>query len=233
LIEGDDTIAAGIEKTARVPVAASARASMHEQRGLAARVAALLVINAVPVSDVEIAGGVGLDRRVQLLRAGLRPLVQRAFLSFGRSSRARPQAAAASKHAPGRGPSPPGRSRASTAQFGTFGTFRRRLETAGTAMQNGAPPYRPVCCPPCSAVRGLRRASAAAARNLETETLADERDDRLSGTDQAVRHPIGRRRPELQSRARRGARVPRTQRRRQDDDDAYRSEERRVRQGGR
>src|SRR5690606_22486289 len=55
-----------------------------EQRGLAARIPALLVVDAVSVADVEIAGLKGLDRRIQLPRARLHPLVQVGSCASGR-----------------------------------------------------------------------------------------------------------------------------------------------------
>jgi hypothetical protein len=53
LIEDHYPIAVGIEEAPRVHVAAAAGPSVHEQRGLAARIAGLLVVDLVPGADLE------------------------------------------------------------------------------------------------------------------------------------------------------------------------------------
>src|SRR5688572_25399524 len=64
LVEDDDPIASGIEKSPRVDVAAAARPAVHEHGGLARRVTRLLVVHLVAVSDREIARVERLDRRI-------------------------------------------------------------------------------------------------------------------------------------------------------------------------
>ena len=53
-----------------VGVEAAARAAMQEDGRLSLRIAAHLPIDAVPVADVEHAGIVGLDRRIEAAKLG-------------------------------------------------------------------------------------------------------------------------------------------------------------------
>ena len=62
LIEDHDPIAVGIEEASRIHVAAAAGAAVHEQRGLAARVPRLLVVDLVSRADVKKARVERLDR---------------------------------------------------------------------------------------------------------------------------------------------------------------------------
>ena len=64
LIEHDDAVAGGIEEPPRIDVAAAAGTAVHEHRGLAARVARLLVVHLVAVADGEVAAVERFDRRI-------------------------------------------------------------------------------------------------------------------------------------------------------------------------
>src|SRR5262245_37148879 len=70
LIEQHDAVGGRIEEAARPVVAAGARPAMHEHCGLAARVAAFLVVNLVHIGYAQITGRVRLDGRVQRFRPG-------------------------------------------------------------------------------------------------------------------------------------------------------------------
>src|SRR5690606_37259463 len=76
LIERNDAIAARIEEAPGISVAAAARPSVQEQGGSAARIAGLLIVDPMPVADVEIPRVVRLEGTIELLRGRLRPLVQ-------------------------------------------------------------------------------------------------------------------------------------------------------------
>src|SRR5690606_7720026 len=120
LVERDDSIAPRVEEAPRVPVSAPARSAVHEQRGLAARIAALLVIDAVSVADVEIAGLERLDRRIQLPRARPCPLVQ-------------PDSSAREPKAHGGGERPPLRKHATRPE--TLATSRPSQPVSPTALR--------------------------------------------------------------------------------------------------
>ena len=65
LVEQGDVVARGIELAAMIGAAAGAGAAMQHHRRLALRIAALLPVERVAVADVEPAGPVGLDRRIE------------------------------------------------------------------------------------------------------------------------------------------------------------------------
>ncbi|MPM56844.1 hypothetical protein SDC9_103660 [bioreactor metagenome] len=66
LVEHHDAVALGIEEPTPLGATATARAAVQEDRRLTGRVAALLDIDALAISDIDRRGVVGIDRRVQL-----------------------------------------------------------------------------------------------------------------------------------------------------------------------
>jgi len=65
LIEEHDAVCGGIEEAALLRLGAAARAAVHEDHGLAVRVARLLEVDLVQIGDLERPGAVRLDLGIE------------------------------------------------------------------------------------------------------------------------------------------------------------------------
>jgi hypothetical protein len=65
LVEQQDVPAFGVELPAVIRAAAGAGPAVEKDRRLAVRISALFPVQAVAVADVEMAGPIGLDRRIE------------------------------------------------------------------------------------------------------------------------------------------------------------------------
>ena len=86
LIEQDDPVSRGIEKTPRPRVAACAGTAVQEDRRLAARIAALFPVNLVAVTDGQVTLAMRFDGRIESAPA-VAGVIQNLYSSYADAAR--------------------------------------------------------------------------------------------------------------------------------------------------